>query len=723
MRMLDLRIAPREIEESFEVLKEGNLFLTSLPGGDVPGQSLAGLGLYYQDTRFLSCLEHFISNTRPVLLSSSTRGSHFGQVELTNPELETAGGVRLPLQSIHLRLVRVVRGALYQRLRLVNYNQFEVSVPLKVLMGADFRDIFEIRGARRLRRGTHLPMVRSQSSFLLRYRGLDGIVRGCHAVFDPPPGDIRESGDGVLCTFDLVLPPQRKVYLTWLVRPLLDPGEEVVTEWSGRRLDIVFGNAVGEQAEEHRKWRSRSTIFASDNEVFNRMLERYTSDLRALYAAYPDGRIIEAGIPWYAAPFGRDSLITGIQTLILNPDLARDTLCFLGRYQGRGVDESREVQPGKILHELRRGEMANCGEILHTPYFGSVDATPLFVVLLGEYFAWTGDRALLTEMRENLESALAWCREYGDLDGDGYLEYHGRVEGGLNNQGWKDSWDAVADPEGNLAEPPIALVEVQGYWYHALEHAARLFKVLGDEHGAGRLRAEARRLKARFIRDFQVPGEEYLGFALDGKKRLVSTVVSNMGHCLWSGILDPGPAAQVVRRIFRPDMHSGWGIRTMSRWEKAYNPMSYHNGSVWPHDNAIIAAGLRRYGFLNQMEQLFTGLFEAAQHFPYQRLPELFCGFARRPTGEPVRYPIACDPQAWAVGAMFMFLQAALGLSCSRKGLQVTKPMLPGWLRELTVQNMRVRGGTVDLRFSRSRGVTRCELLRKEGRFTVSIEE
>ncbi|MEW6541227.1 MAG: glycogen debranching N-terminal domain-containing protein [Bacillota bacterium] len=721
--MLELRVAPREIEESFEVLKEGDLFLTSLPGGDIPGHSMAGLGLYYRDTRFLSRLEHFIGDNRPVLLSSSTRGSHLEQVELTNPEFEAAGGVRLPLQSLHLRLLRVVRDSLYQRLRVVNYNQFEVPVPLRVLIGADFRDIFEIRGARRPERGDFLPAVRSGSSFLLRYRGLDGIVRGCHVVFDPPPAEIRETGDGMLCTFDLILPPQRKVYLTWLVRPLLEPEAGVVQEWSGRRLDVVFRAAAGEQAEEHRRWRNRSTLFTSDNEVFNRMLERYTSDLRALYAAYPDGRIVEAGIPWYAAPFGRDSLITGMQTLILNPDLARDTLRFLGRHQGRTVDERREVQPGKILHELRRGEMANCGEILHTPYFGSVDATPLFVVLLGKYFAWTGDRALLTEMRENLESALAWCREYGDRDGGGYLEYHGQAEGGLNNQGWKDSWDAVVDPEGRPADPPIALVEVQGYWYQALEHGARLIKVLGDEHGAEQLRAEARQLKARFIRDFQVPGEDYLGFALDGKKRLLSTVVSNMGHCLWSGILDPGPAAGVVRRMFRPDMHSGWGIRTMSRWEKAYNPMSYHNGSVWPHDNAIIGAGLRRYGLLTHLEQLFTGFFEAAQYFPYQRLPELFCGFARRLTGEPVRYPIACDPQAWAIGSIFMFLQAALGLNCSKKGLHVAKPVLPGWLRELTVENVRVRGGTVDLRFSRSRGTTRCELLRQEGPVTVSVEE
>ena len=454
----------------------------------------------------------------------------------------------------------------------------------------------------------------------------------------------------------------------------------------------------------------------------NHSLERSVTDLRALYTAYPDGRIVETGIPWYAAPFGRDALITGWQTLCLNPDIARDTLRFLSRYQGRELDERREVEPGKILHEMRRGEMANCGEILHTPYYGSIDATPLFIILLGDYYQWTGDDALLAEMRRPLGAALSWCRDYGDRDGDGYLEYIGRAKGGLTNQGWKDSWGAVVHPDGKLAAPPIALVEVQAYWYRALEQGARLAAALGEEQEARRLLGQARDLKRRFIRDFWMADKECLGFALDGQKKLLSTVVSNMGHCLFTGILEPEAAGKVVRRLFQPDMYSGWGIRTLSKWEKPYNPMSYHNGSVWPHDNAVIAAGLRRYGYLDQLERLFTGLFEAALHFPYYRLPELFCGFTRRPTGAPVRYPIACDPQAWALGTPFMLLRAVLGLSGSTSGLRVSQPRLPSWLRELTVTNLRIRGGVIDLRFTRHRERTHCYLLRKEGDVRVTIE-
>jgi glycogen debranching enzyme len=723
--MHDLPIAPREIEESsFEVLKEGDLFLTALPDGEIPEGNLAGLGLYYQDTRFLNCLEHFINETRPVLLSSTTRGSHFSQIELTNAELRVDNGRLVPLQTIHLRLLRVMRQALYQRLRLVNYNLFEVALTLQVLIRSDFRDIFEIRGADRVRRGSPLRPVKFGDFFMLRYCGLDKIVRGCQVVFDSPPVEMCIEEDRALCTFNVVLPPQRKVHLTWLIRPVLDLDEEFLVEElrAGPNLKTAFVSTAIDQADNYREWERCCTRLTTDNEVFNRSLEQSVTDLRALYTVYPDGKIVEAGIPWYAAPFGRDALITSWQALILNPDIARDTLRFLSRYQGRMVDKSREIEPGKILHEMRRGEMANCGEILHIPYYGSIDATPLFIILLGEYYNWTGDRLLLEEIRGALEAALSWCREYGDYDGDGYLEYLGQVKGGLTNQGWKDSWDAVVCPDGKLAKPPIALVEVQAYWYLAMQHGAGLLRVLGEDYSARRLWTEARELKQRFARDFRVPDQEYLGFALDGNKNLVTTVASNMGHCLFTDILDQKAAGGVIQRLFQTDMHSGWGIRTISKWEKAYNPMSYHNGSVWPHDNAIIAAGLRRYGFLNRLEHLFGGLYEASLYFSYYRLPELFCGFTKRPTGGPVRYPIACDPQAWAIGSTFMFLQAMLGLTCSEDGLQIKQPILPAWLRELNLENLRVRGGVVDLEFARSRGRTHCNLLRKEGNLRVTIE-
>lgn len=722
--MDELRIVPRDVQAATEVLKEGELFLTTLPNGEIPDGNMGGLGLYYRDTRYLSCLEHFMAGTKPVLLSSSTRSSHFSQIELTNIEFKTAGGCVVPLQSIHMRLLRVLQVSFYQRVRLINYNLFPVEFSLGVALGADYRDIFEVRGTERKHRGEMLFPVKQKSGFALRYRGLDGVTRATLFLFEPRPDQVRLGKDKVYVEFSLFLPPQRKVYLTWRVLPLLNPDEQQLTEKEDgdQVLTALFTARAVDQARSYRQWQKECTKFQSDNEIYNRILEVGITDLRSLYTGYPEGKIIEAGVPWYAAPFGRDALIASWQTLMVNPDIARESLRFLQHYQGREIDETREEEPGKILHELRRGEMAACKEVLHTPYYGSVDATLWFVILIGAYYNWTGDHTFLEEVWDALEKALAWCRTYGDFDGDGFIEYRGKTEGGLTNQGWKDSWNAVIDREGRLATPPIALVEVQAYWYLALKYAERLYRVMGVGGEPSRLAREAEELAKRFRAHFWDPETECLGFALDGHKRLITTVVSNIGQCLFTGILAPADATRVVHRLFQPDMYSGWGIRTMSKWEKAYNPMSYHNGSVWPHDNAIIAAGLRRYDMTSYLDELVTGLFEASLHFPYYRLPELFCGFVRRPIGGPVRYPIACDPQAWAVGSVFQMLQAMLGLTCDDEGLQVRRPVLPRWLKELYISNMRVKGGTVDLEFTRSRGRTCCYLVRKEGDFRVTIE-
>ncbi|MGQ9498310.1 MAG: amylo-alpha-1,6-glucosidase [Desulfotomaculales bacterium] len=722
--MDELRIVPRDVQAATEVLKEGKLFLTTLPNGEIPDGNMGGLGLYYRDTRYLSCLEHFMAGTKPVLLSSSTRSSHFSQIELTNMEFKTAAGCVVPLQSIHMRLLRVLQASFYQRVRLINYNLFPMELCLGVALGADYRDIFEVRGTERRNRGEMLFPLKRKNGFVLRYRGLDGVIRATLFLFEPRPDQVRLGKERVYVEFSLFLPPQRKVYLTWRVLPLLNPDErQLMEEKDGDQvLTALFTARAVDQAKSYRQWQKECTKFQSDNEIYNRILEVGITDLRSLYTSYPEGKIIEAGVPWYAAPFGRDALIASWQTLVVNPDIARESLRFLKHYQGKKIDETREEEPGKILHELRRGEMAACKEVLHTPYYGSVDATLWFVILIGAYYNWTGDHAFLEEMWDALERALAWCRTYGDFDGDGFIEYRGKTEGGLTNQGWKDSWNAVIDREGRLATPPIALVEVQAYWYLALKHAERLYRVMGAGGEALRLAQEAEELARRFRAHFWDSEAECLGFALDGHKRLITTVVSNMGQCLFTGILAPADATRVVHRLFQPDMYSGWGIRTMSKLEKAYNPMSYHNGSVWPHDNAIIATGLRRYDMTSYLDELVTGLFEASLHFPYYRLPELFCGFVRRPIGGPVRYPIACDPQAWAVGSVFQMLQAMLGLACDDEGLQVRRPVLPRWIKELYISNMRVKGGAVDLEFTRSRGRTCCYLVRKEGDFRVTIE-
>ncbi|MGI9951860.1 glycogen debranching N-terminal domain-containing protein [Moorellaceae bacterium AZ2] len=714
---LDLRVAPAEVEPVTEVLKEGNIFLVSLPTGEIAGGSLGSLGLFHSDTRYLDRFELFLQERKPIFLSSAIRDSHFAQIELTNPEFTLPSGQVVPLQTIHLRLLRLIKDAFFQRLRLINFNSFPLSLSLDILLGADFRDIFEVRGTRRLRRGDMLPPVVTRWGVKLAYRGLDGQVRTTAVSLDPPPATIRAEPGRALIRYNLTLPPHKKVYLHFR----FDLDREIVEDPS--LISTGFSAATIMLAGRYHQWERECTQFQTDNTFLNNMLQTALTDLAALQTDYPgEGRIVDAGIPWYAAPFGRDSLITAWQTLIVNPDIAKNTLRFLARYQGRREDKWREETPGKILHELRRGEMTRCREVPHSPYYGSIDSTLWFVILLGALYRWTLDKDLLREMAEPLRRCIRWCLWYGDLDNDGYLEYLRTSPAGLTNQGWKDSWDGVIDPEGRIPAGPIALVEVQAYYYFALQEAAHLLQVLGEGMVAGSLLRRAHRLRERFIRDFWREDEGYLIFALDGQKRPITTLVSNGGHCLFTGILSAEQAQRVVRRLLAEDFYSGWGIRTMSKKEKPYNPMSYHNGSVWPHDNAIIGAGMRRYQCLAELYKLASGLFEASAFFSYNRWPELFCGFTRRGLTGPVRYPIACDPQAWAVGSIFSFLQSLLGLDCRDNTIYINRPLLLPGAKRLEMRNLAVAQSRIDLAFEEREGQVFCHVLRKEGNIKVIIE-
>ncbi|MCA1830567.1 MAG: amylo-alpha-1,6-glucosidase, partial [Actinobacteria bacterium] len=467
------------------------------------------------------------------------------------------------------------------------------------------------------------------------------------------------------------------------------------------------------------------TQIYTDNEVFNTLLQRGRRDLRALITETQGGRYIAAGIPWYVAVFGRDSIITAHQILMLNPTPARDTLRMLARLQGERVDEWRDEEPGKILHEIRNGSLAEAQLIPFTPYYGSVDSTPLFLMLYGTYFKWTNDRTFAEELLPNVERALRWIDEYGDRDGDGFVEYSKRSSGGLDNQGWKDSFDSIMHADGSLAEPPIALAEVQGYVYLAKHRVAEVYEALGRAADAARLRDEANRLRARFNEAFWVEEDRYYALALDGNKRPVRSITSNPGHGFYCHILDPDRAGDVVKRLLQPDMFSGWGIRTMSKSSAGYNPMSYHNGSVWPHDNALIAAGLKRYGFHKQTNRIATAIFDAAVFVDYMRLPELFCGFTRRTPNQPVAYPVACSPQAWAAGSPFLLLQAMLGLSAQAQHnlLTINSPVLPAWLNWVELRNLRVGDSTISLVFRREGETTAFSLIQKAGSVRVIMEE
>ncbi|MGI6285604.1 glycogen debranching N-terminal domain-containing protein [Neomoorella humiferrea] len=713
---LDLRNNPCVMEPRTEVLKEGSMFFVFLPDGSLNDAEGGSLGLYYNDTRYLHFMEFTVNGWRPVYLSSTVRDSHFSQIELTNPPFTLADGTLVPAQTIHFRLLRLIKGALYQRLRLINFNAFPVSLTLHFTFAADFRDIFEVRGSRRPRRGELQKTEVHPFGFILNYKGLDNVFRTTSITFEPAPCSIIGQpgrGEG---TYEIVLPPKKKIYLYLKIEP---DGRGV---FDGQ-INGSFAAVSIELATSYRRWQKQCTQIWTDNNFINDMFKIAVTDLKALEIEFPDeGKIIAAGIPWYTAPFGRDSLIASWQTLVLNPEIAKNTLHFLARYQGKGIDKWREERPGKILHELRRGEMTRCREVPHSPYYGSIDATLWFVILLGNTYRWTLDGEMLWEMAAPLKGCLNWCWRYGDLDGDGYLEYWRESPAGLTNQGWKDSWDGVVDKDGRIPEGPLALVEVQAYYYLALCEGSFLLKVLGEKRAALELETRAQKLKERFNRDFWLEDEGYLIFALDGKKRPITTMVSNGGHALFTGILAPERARRVARRLLSDDFYSGWGIRTMSKNEKAYNPMSYHNGSVWPHDNAIIAAGLRRYQCLEELARLADGLFAAASFFNYRRWPELFCGFTRRGLSGPVRYPVACDPQAWAVGSLFTFLQHLLGLDLRENTLYISRPILLPGTKRVVLRNLAIAGSRLDLAFEEGEGKVFTNVLKKEGEIKVIIE-
>lgn len=698
------RISPLEYKRT-QILKYGEVFLNSAINGEIPPGNLAGLGLYWRDIRYLSCLEMEINNTKPLFLSSDATLGYFAQFELANWEF-VLDGKTIPNKSIHIRILRVIKERLYNRIRFINFTTYNLHLPVKLTFGADFLDIFEVRGTKRERHGTINPPRKNEKSIVFSYNGLDGIERKTEILFANIPEDIKVREDNLVeLHYNILLPPQKKVYLSF---------EISIGSFGNKRRRVSFSNVSKQLRDERNKWEDSNTRFESVNEIYNRIISQALNDIYILRNRYPNGSIPIAGIPWFASPFGRDSLIFSLQTLIVNTEIARDTLLFLAQYQGEKIDEFTEEEPGKIMHELRFGEMANCKEIPHYPYYGSIDSTLLFLILVGELYHWTTDKDFLKKLLPAIEKAVKWMRKYGDLDNDGFIEYIRRSPKGLINQGWRDSSEAIVDKKGKTPKPPIALSEVQAYSYLSKKRTASVFRFLGKEEYAKELEEEAEKLKKRFIEKFWIKKEGIIAFGLDGRKKPFSPIVSSAGYSLFGEILDKNYASQVVKRLFQPDMYSGWGIRTMSKLEKSYNPMSYHRGSIWPHDNSIIALGLKKYGFVKELDRLVTGFYEASLHFEYCRLPELFCGFTRRPNHSPVLYPLACPIQAWATGSIFAFLQAMLGIFPKEGELKIINPNLPVWLDRICLKNLRVGKGIVDLEFFKEKNKTVCRILKEE---------
>ncbi|MGK2286304.1 amylo-alpha-1,6-glucosidase [Pedomonas sp. V897] len=692
-------------------LKHGDAFGVFNQSGDAIAGPDSPEGLYYQDTRHLSHLRMSLEGRGLLLLSSTLRDDNaMLTCDLTNPDLlDGEGRITLAQGLVHIRRSRFLwNGAAYERLAIRNYDTAARRVRLAADFAADFADLFEVRGTRRAQRGTvHRPMT-GRDWVRLGYTGLDGVERTTHLRFEPAPVSIRR-GQAV---FDLALGPRECRSLFIEIR---------CNGNSGRPVRQSFYTALRDSRRALRTASARATAIVTSHEIFNEAVRRSISDLYMLVTDMPEGAYPYAGIPWFSTTFGRDAIITALETLWIDPEIARGVLRFLAANQATEFDPKADAQPGKILHEARYGEMARLGEVPFRRYYGSVDATPLFIMLAGAYYERTGDLETVRALWPHVEAALGWIDTHGDLDGDGFVEYARQTEDGLINQGWKDSQDSVFHADGTLARGPIALVEVQAYVYGAWIAAARLARALEHHCRADALEHRAADLRTRFDAAFF---DEKLGtyvLALDGEKRPCRIRTSNAGHALLTGIALPERAPLVVETLMNPQSYCGWGIRTVAGNQARYNPMSYHNGSVWPHDNALVAAGFARYGFRREAALIFEGLFAASMYIDLRRLPELFCGFRRQRSHGPTFYPVACVPQAWAAAAPLSLLQSCLGIGFSPAAKKVTldEPVLPAFLDEVELRGLRVAGGRVDIALRRAGQEVAVNVLAREGNIQV----
>jgi glycogen debranching enzyme len=718
-RPIKLRRPPRIAAEAggeLLVVKADALFVCSRPDGDMYHEELTGTGFYEHDTRFLSEMRLMIGGRRPVLLSSSAELAYEAFINLTNPTITGDDGAELPQMSLDILRTRLVSDRLYERFELRNHSTSFAETTLELLVGADFADMFEVRGVRyRRTRGHELAAKRVDGAIRFAYLGEDKEFRETLIEFDPHPAEIEMGDVRATVRWPIHLPPRQSVVITLAVAPSLEEPPPP------RRVFETAESGVSSSAQ---TWSDSCSRIESQHQFFDRVVAKSVRDLWALRTSADGHDILAAGIPWFVAPFGRDTLLSCYESLLLNPSPAKDALLFLAARQATDDEPERDAEPGKILHELRSGELARAGYVPHTPYYGSVDATPLFLMLAAAYYRWTGDIETMERLTPSFDAALQWIDLYGDRDGDGFVEYERRSSAGLNNQGWKDSDDAVLYPDGSRAEGPIALVEVQGYVYMAKERVSQVYDSLGLHDVAEGLRKEAAELREAFDHAFWMPDEGTYALALDGSKKQVKSVTSNPGHCLYCDIIEPDKATAVIERLMAPDMFSGWGVRTLSSEHAAYNPLSYHNGSVWPHDNAIIAAGFKRFHAAEATEAIATALFEAAVETD-SRLPELYCGFTRQSDAPLVSYPVACKPQAWAAAAPFMILQSLLGISARAPEnlLTVNQPRLPSWLSHVELHGIKIGDSQISLSFGRDQDATSVSLLSRDGDVRVTIQE
>ncbi|MDF5710504.1 MAG: amylo-alpha-1,6-glucosidase [Nostoc sp. S4] len=718
-------------------VKDDDLFFVTDTIGNISGCSLndgnPSMGLFCCDTRFLNRLELQIEGRSPVLLSSTAQKGFSVSVLCTNPKIDE----RLRAETVGIRREMVLNGALFEEIEVSNYSTTTVSFELSISFDADFVDLFEVRGYDREKRGRLLRLVEptaeegtfslgngvspvtkpdasKEESLTLAYQGVDGSVMESRLLFQHRQPDYFK---GYTAVWQLELASHETQKLGYRVNMLTNSKSTSTVS-----APATLGQAKDAEWMEEQRWVQQITRISSDKSIFNRVIERAEQDMYLLRQSFGKHKTVSAGVPWFSTLFGRDSLITASQTLMLNSQIAKETLILLATYQGQIEDEWREEEPGKILHELRLGEMARCQEIPHTPYYGTVDATPLWLMLYAEYYAWTHDQELLEQLWPNALAAMEWIDR--NTKQTSYLSYYRRSKRGLVNQGWKDSGDCIVNYKGELANGPIALCEVQAYVYAAKMRLAEIARMKKRLDLADRWQEEARNLKARFNQDFWMEDQDFCALALDGDGKRVDSITSNPGHCLHLGIFTHEKAYSVAERLRAPDMFNGWGIRTLSSLSPAYNPMGYHIGSVWPHDNALIAMGLRSLGLIDQALEIFQGLFDMTSLQSYQRPPELFCGYERNGDNAPVQYPVACTPQAWATGSIFQLLQMMVNLvpDAQNNCLRIIDPALPESINRLSLHNLQVGTTVLDLEFERSGSTTACRVAKKRGNLRVVIE-
>lgn len=707
----ELFAADRASEFS-RVLKQGDTFAIFDCHGDVMETGMGEQGVFHEGTRFLSRWELRIGRTRPLMLSSTiNERNEMLAVDLMNPDLFDDNDVHVSKEALHLfRSKFLWRESCFERIRITNYNREPISLTLSLSFASDFKDIFEVRGMRRSRRGELQEPAVGRAEVLFSYRGLDEAIRRTRLSFSPEPASLSSSA----ASFNLALKPGEPAILYFTVSCECEgcfPSHD------------AYAAAFAQAGKFSGELRENQCEITTSNDQFNVWLNRSLDDLLMMLTKTPQGFYPFAGVPWFSTPFGRDGIITAMEMLWVNPQVSKGVLAYLAYNQATEVNPEQDAEPGKILHETRKGEMAALGEIPFGKYYGSVDSTPLFVVLAGAYFERTGDQAFIESIWPNIRMALEWMDTHGDADRDGFLEYARHSEEGLVQQGWKDSGDSIFHADGTLAEGPIALCEVQGYAFQARRWAAVLAKVVGEKSLAVELAARAGSLQEKFQQVFWCAELSSYALALDGKKRPCRVRASNAGHCLFSGIASREHAARIAGELLSPRFFSGWGIRTVASGETRYNPMAYHNGSIWPHDNAMIAYGLAQYGFTRQAMEILEGLFHAANAVDLHRLPELFCGFERHAGLNPILYPLACAPQSWAAASVFLLLQACTGCRIDARNNQVrfNHPSLPPFLDEVRIKNLRVGSASIDLLLERHPSDVGINVLRREGALEIVV--